>query len=231
MFNNCSIWFNAVVRGDVHKIRIGDNVNIQDNAVVHCTYKKASVKIGNNVSIAHSAIIHGCTIYNNVLIGMGAIIMDGVIIESNCFLKDCIIRSGTIIKSHSRLNGCEININSSIGPYSLRQIIKDYAEMMSYTEGTFFKLQNKDGSFTNFKVVDAKGNVIMVDGKAMGGSVKKYDKGSPGGVRGPGTKTSDSIPAMLSDGEWVIKADSVEKAKKESKHIICYGAPAKGNTL
>ena len=104
--NNCSIWFNAVVRGDVHKIRIGDNVNIQDNAVVHCTYKKASVKIGNNVSIAHSAIIHGCTIYDNVLIGMGAIIMDGVIIESNSIIAAGAVGSkNTLVKSGSVYGG------------------------------------------------------------------------------------------------------------------------------
>jgi hypothetical protein len=128
-------------------------------------------------------------------------------------LQNAAVMAGTAPGDVESIN--EYNWNAWTGPYSLRQIIKDYAEMMSYTEGTFFKLQNKDGSFTNFKVVDAKGNVIMVDGKAMGGSVKRYDKGSPGGVRGPGTKTSDSIPALLSDGEWVIKADSVEKAKKQ----------------
>ena len=71
--HNSSIWFNAVVRGDVHYIRIGNNVNIQDGVVVHCTYRKAPVNIGDNVSIAHNAIVHGCTIHDNVLVGMGAI--------------------------------------------------------------------------------------------------------------------------------------------------------------
>jgi len=75
MGDDCSIWFNAVVRGDVHYIKIGRNVNIQDGAVIHCTYKKAPVNIGDNVSIAHNAIIHGCTIENDVLIGMGAIVV------------------------------------------------------------------------------------------------------------------------------------------------------------
>ncbi|MEI7595710.1 MAG: gamma carbonic anhydrase family protein [Bacteroidota bacterium] len=99
----CSVWFNAVVRGDVHSIRIGNNVNIQDGAIVHCTYQKAPVSIGNNVSIAHNAIIHGCSIHDNVLIGMGAIIMDGVIIESNSIIaagavisKDTIVESGSV---------------------------------------------------------------------------------------------------------------------------------------
>ncbi len=101
--DDCSIWFNAVVRGDVHYIRIGNNVNIQDNAVIHCTYQKAPVSIGNNVSIAHSAIIHGCTIHDNVLIGMGAILMDGVVVESNSVIaagavvsKDTVIKSGSV---------------------------------------------------------------------------------------------------------------------------------------
>jgi len=102
MGNNCSIWFNAVVRGDVHSIRIGNNVNIQDNAVVHCTYQKAPVSIGNNVSIAHSAIIHGCVIHDNVLVGMGAILMDGVVVESNSVIAaGAVVSKNTIIKSGS----------------------------------------------------------------------------------------------------------------------------------
>ena len=99
----CSIWFNTVVRGDVHSIKIGDNVNIQDGAIIHCTYQKAPVTIGNNVSIAHNAIIHGCEIHDNVLIGMGAIVMDGAIIESNSIVaagalisKDTVVKSGTV---------------------------------------------------------------------------------------------------------------------------------------
>lgn len=101
--SNCSIWFSAVVRGDVHYIKIGNNVNIQDGVIIHCTYQKAPVNIGNNVSIAHGAIIHGCTINDNVLVGMGAIIMDGAIIESNSviaagavILKDTIVKSGNV---------------------------------------------------------------------------------------------------------------------------------------
>ncbi len=101
--SNCSIWFSAVVRGDVHYIRIGNNVNIQDGVIIHCTYQKAPVNIGNNVSIAHGAIIHGCTINDNVLVGMGAIIMDGAIIESNSVIaagavvsKDTIVKSGNV---------------------------------------------------------------------------------------------------------------------------------------
>lgn len=102
MGNKCSIWFNAVIRGDVHSIIIGNNVNIQDNAVVHCTYQKAPVTIGNNVSIAHSAIIHGCTIHDNVLVGMGAILMDGVVVESNSVIAaGAVVSKNTIVKSGS----------------------------------------------------------------------------------------------------------------------------------
>ena len=78
-----SVWFNAVIRGDVNSIRIGNKVNIQDGAIIHCTFQKAKTVIGNNVSVGHNAIVHGCTIQDNVLIGMGSIIMDGADIGSN----------------------------------------------------------------------------------------------------------------------------------------------------
>jgi carbonic anhydrase/acetyltransferase-like protein (isoleucine patch superfamily) len=100
--DKCSIWFGAVIRGDVHYIRIGNNVNIQDGVIIHCTYKKAPVNIGNNVSIAHGAIVHGCTIHDNVLIGMGAILMDGVVVESNSVIAaGAVISKNTIVKSGS----------------------------------------------------------------------------------------------------------------------------------
>ena len=100
--DNCSIWFSAVIRGDVHYIRIGNNVNIQDGVIIHCTYQKAPVNIGNNVSIAHGAIIHGCTIEDNVLVGMGAIIMDGAIIESNSVIAaGAVISKNTVVKTGS----------------------------------------------------------------------------------------------------------------------------------
>lgn len=102
MGNDCSVWFNAVVRGDVHYIRIGNNVNIQDGVIIHCTYQKAAVEIGNNVSIAHSAIIHGCTIKDNVLVGMGAILMDGVVVESNSVIAaGAVVSKNTVVKSGS----------------------------------------------------------------------------------------------------------------------------------
>ena len=92
MGDDCSIWFGAVLRGDVHSIRIGNKVNIQDNATIHATYKKSPTNIGNNVSIAHNAVIHGCTIKDNVLIGMGAIVLNGAKIGS-----DCIVGAGALV--------------------------------------------------------------------------------------------------------------------------------------
>ncbi|WP_448539135.1 gamma carbonic anhydrase family protein [Schleiferia thermophila] len=106
MGNECSVWFNAVVRGDVHYIKMGNRVNVQDNATIHCTYQKAPTNIGNNVSIGHNAIVHGCTIFDNVLIGMGAIVMDGCVIESNCIIAaGAVVLEGTRVPSGSILAG------------------------------------------------------------------------------------------------------------------------------
>ena len=100
--NNCSIWFNAVLRGDVHYIKLGNKVNVQDGAVIHCTYKKYPTNIGDNVSIAHNAIVHGCTIHNNVLIGMGSIIMDNCVIHSNSIIAaGAVVTQNTIVESGS----------------------------------------------------------------------------------------------------------------------------------
>lgn len=97
---NCSVWFNAVIRGDVNSITIGNKVNIQDGAVIHCTYQKHATVIGNNVSIGHNAIVHGCTIHDNVLIGMGAIVMDNCVINSNSIIAaGAVITQNTIVES------------------------------------------------------------------------------------------------------------------------------------
>ena len=99
MGDDCSIWFNAVVRGDVNFIRIGDRVNIQDGAVIHCTYEKAGTTIGNDdVSIGHNAIVHGCTIQDKALIGMGAIVMDHALVPSHC-----LVAAGAIVLENSIL--------------------------------------------------------------------------------------------------------------------------------
>lgn len=103
MGDNCTVWFNAVVRGDVHSITIGDNTNIQDGAVLHCTYQRAKLVIGSNVSIAHNAVVHGCTIGNNVLIGIGAIILDHAVIGDNS-----IIAAGAVVLPETQVEAGSI---------------------------------------------------------------------------------------------------------------------------
>lgn len=103
MGNTCSVWFNAVIRGDVHFIKMGNKVNVQDGAVIHATYQKSPTTIGNNVSIGHNAIVHGCTIYDNVLIGMGSIVMDDCVIESNS-----IIAAGAVVTQNTRVEAGSI---------------------------------------------------------------------------------------------------------------------------
>lgn len=137
MGNNCSIWFNAVVRGDVHTIRMGNNVNIQDGAIVHCTYQKAPTNIGNNVSVAHKAIIHGCTINDNVLIGMGAIIMDGVVIGSNSIIAaGAIVLENTIIEENSLYAGIPAkkikNLDKSLIEGQINRIANAYPMYASW---------------------------------------------------------------------------------------------------
>jgi carbonic anhydrase/acetyltransferase-like protein (isoleucine patch superfamily) len=102
MGDECSVWFNAVIRGDVNSIRIGNKVNIQDGACIHCTYQKTKTIIGNNVSIGHNALVHGCTVADNVLIGMGAIVMDNVQIGSNSIIAaGAVVLEGTIVQAGS----------------------------------------------------------------------------------------------------------------------------------
>ncbi|MFT3904111.1 MAG: gamma carbonic anhydrase family protein [Niabella sp.] len=92
MGDQCSVWFNAVIRGDVNFIKMGNKVNVQDGACIHCTYQRFGTTIGNNVSIGHNAIVHGCTLHDNVLIGMGAIVMDNAVVHSNT-----IIAAGAVV--------------------------------------------------------------------------------------------------------------------------------------
>ncbi len=102
MGNECSVWFNAVVRGDVNSIRLGNKVNIQDGAVLHATYQKTKTIVGNNVSIGHNAIVHGCTVHDDVLIGMGAIVMDNAIINSNSIVAaGAVVLEGTVVEAGS----------------------------------------------------------------------------------------------------------------------------------
>lgn len=117
MGDECSVWFNAVIRGDVHYIKMGDRVNVQDGAVIHATYKTSPTNIGNNVSIGHNAIVHGCTIQDNVLIGMGSIVMDDCIIESNSIVAaGAVVSKNTIVESGSIYAGIPAKKIKDISP-------------------------------------------------------------------------------------------------------------------
>jgi carbonic anhydrase/acetyltransferase-like protein (isoleucine patch superfamily) len=119
--NNCSIWYNAVLRGDVHYIKIGNNTNIQDNSVVHATYKKSPTNIGNFVTIAHGAIVHGCTIHDNVMIGMNAVVLDDAVVNSNTIIAaGSVVTKGTIVES-----GC---VYAGIPAKKIKEISKELLE-------------------------------------------------------------------------------------------------------
>lgn len=126
MGNNCTVWFNAVVRGDVHYIKIGNDTNIQDGAVIHCTYQKAATTIGDKVSIAHNAIVHGCTIEDEVLVGMGAIVMDDAYIE-----QGAVIAAGAVI-----LPGTRVSANTIWAGVPAREVKKTGPEMKEVIERT-----------------------------------------------------------------------------------------------
>ena len=137
MGDNCSVWFNGVVRGDVHYIKIGNNVNIQDGAIIHCTYKVAPVNIGNYVSIAHGAIIHGCTIHDNVLIGMGAIIMDDAVIGSNSIIAaGSVVSKNTIVPEGSVFGGVPAkkikSIDKELSEGEIQRIANSYSMYASW---------------------------------------------------------------------------------------------------
>lgn len=132
--NECSFWFNAVVRGDVHSIKIGNRVNIQDGAVIHCTYQKASTTIGNEVSIGHNALVHGCTLHDRVLVGMGAIVMDGCVVESGSIIAaGAVLLEGTRVEAGSIYAGVPAKCVKKINPEaSLEQLGKLAANYVMY---------------------------------------------------------------------------------------------------
>lgn len=135
--SSCSVWFNAVIRGDVHYIKIGDKVNIQDGAVIHCTYQKHPTVIGNNVSIGHNAIVHGCTVQDNVLIGMGAIVMDNCVIESNSIIAaGAVVTQNTIVESGAIYAGVPAkkvkDINKSDFAGEIERISNNYVMYSSW---------------------------------------------------------------------------------------------------
>jgi carbonic anhydrase/acetyltransferase-like protein (isoleucine patch superfamily) len=139
--DNCSVWFNTVVRGDVHYIRIGNNVNLQDGVIIHCTYQKFPVNIGNNVSIAHGAIIHGCTIHDSVLVGMGAIVMDGAIVESNSVIAaGAVVSQGMVVESGSVYAGVPAkkikDIDEELLEGQVNRIARSYPKYASWHDSS-----------------------------------------------------------------------------------------------
>lgn len=141
MGDRCSVWFHAVVRGDVNAIRIGHRVNMQDGAVLHCTYERAALTIGDDVSIGHRAIVHGCTVHDKVLIGMGAIVMDHAVIGSGSVIAaGAVVTQGTMVEPGSLMAGVPAR---RIGPVSpelssgeIERIARNYQLYASwFTEG------------------------------------------------------------------------------------------------
>ena len=129
MGDQCSVWFNAVIRGDVHYIRLGNKVNVQDGAVIHATYKKSPTEIGNNVSIGHNALVHGCTIHDNVLVGMGAIIMDDCVVHSNSIIAaGAVLTKGTVVESGSVYAGMPAKKIKDIEPELLTGEVERIAD-------------------------------------------------------------------------------------------------------
>ena len=135
--DDCSIWYSAVLRGDVHYIKVGNNTNIQDNATVHATYKKSPTNIGSNVTIAHGAIIHGCTIKDNVMVGMNAVVLDDAVVESNSIIAaGSVVTKGTVVESGTVYAGIPAkkikDISSDLLEGEINRIAKSYAMYASW---------------------------------------------------------------------------------------------------
>lgn len=139
MGDDCSVWFQTVVRGDVNSIRIGNKVNIQDGTVIHCTYEKTKTIIGNNVSIGHNALVHGCRIHDNVLVGMGSTIMDGAEIHSNSIIAaGAVVLENTVVEEGSVYAGVPAkkvkNISKELQEGEIRRIANNYVLYSSWYE-------------------------------------------------------------------------------------------------
>ena len=129
MGDECSVWFNAVIRGDVNYIKMGNRVKVQDEAVIHATYKISPTTIGNNVSIGHNAIVHGCTVHDNVLIGMGSIVMDDCIVESNTIIAaGAVVSKSTVVESGSIYAGIPAKKIKDISPELTKGEVERIAE-------------------------------------------------------------------------------------------------------
>ncbi len=129
MGDDCSVWFHAVVRGDVNAIRMGNKVNVQDGAIIHCTYLKAPTTIGNNVSIGHRAIVHGCTLHDNVLVGMGAIVMDHAVVEENCLIAaGAVVLENSVLESGYIYAGVPAKKIKPLSPEQFKHMIERIAD-------------------------------------------------------------------------------------------------------
>ncbi len=138
--DNCSVWFGAVLRGDVHFIRIGSNVNIQDGAIIHGTYQKFATTVGDNVSIAHGAIVHGCTVEDNVLIGMNSVLLDGAVIESRSIVAaGAVVTKGTRVPSGSVYAGSPAKKIRDISPELLKGEVERIAAGYAMYAGWYQK--------------------------------------------------------------------------------------------
>ena len=134
----CSFWFNSVVRGDVNSIRFGHKVNVQDGAIIHCTYKTASTSVGNNVSIGHRAIVHGCTIHDNVLVGMGAIVMDHAVVESNVLIAaGAVVLENAYLESGHIYAGVPAKKIKALSPEKFKETIERIANNYVMYSGWF----------------------------------------------------------------------------------------------
>ena len=139
MGNQCSVWFNTVLRGDVNSIRIGNKVNVQDGAVIHCTFKRTKAIVGNHVSIGHNAIVHGCTVHDNVLIGMGAIVMDNAIVHSNTIIAaGAVVLEGMVCEEGSIYAGVPARKVKEISPEKIegeiQRIANNYVDYSRWFE-------------------------------------------------------------------------------------------------
>ena len=136
--DDCSFWFNCVIRGDVNSIKIGNNVNIQDGSVLHCLYEKSTIEIGDNVSVGHNVTIHGAKIENNVLVGMGATILDHAVIGENSIIAaNSLILDSTIVEPNSIYAGVPAKRIKSIEPNQSREMIQKIANNYSMYAGWF----------------------------------------------------------------------------------------------
>ena len=140
MGNECSVWFNAVIRGDVNSIKLGNKVNIQDGAVLHATFEKTKTTLGNNVSVGHNALVHGCTVEDNVLIGMGSIVMDNCYIESGSIIAaGAVLLEGTSVEAGSIYAGVPAKKVKDISPElfegEVMRIANNYVKYSGWFKG------------------------------------------------------------------------------------------------